>query len=56
MHCEREGLKYEPSGPDGFRNSGDGTWTMASRAKQKFASFFVVAINNPGSAEQWRRV
>jgi hypothetical protein len=56
MHCEREGLKYESSGSNGFRNSGGGTWTMASRARQKIASFFVVAINDPGSAEQWRRV
>jgi hypothetical protein len=38
--------------PYGFSDSIDGTWTMASRAGQKFASFYVIAIDNPGIAEQ----
>ena len=49
---ERECLKYDSSGPDGFSDSGDGTWTMASRAKQEFSSFHVIAIDNHGIAEQ----
>jgi hypothetical protein len=41
-----------PRDPDGISNPIDGTWTMASRANQKIASFCVVAFKNPGVAEQ----
>jgi hypothetical protein len=52
--CGREGLNYDFSGPsDGFSNSGDGTWTMTSRANQKISSFYVIAIDNPRMAEEY---
>jgi hypothetical protein len=49
----RECSNYDSSGPDGFSNSIDSTRTTAFYAKQKFESFVVVAINNPGIAEQY---
>ena len=51
-----ECLRYDSHGSDGFSDSIDGTWTMAFRAKQKIASFYVIAFNNPGITERSGRI
>ncbi len=52
----RECLNDDSRGPDGFNKSIDGTWTMASRANQKIASFYVITIDDSGIAEQYGRI
>jgi hypothetical protein len=49
-------LWSQPSPEHCFGNPANGTGTLASRTNQKIASFYVVAIDNPGIAELYGRI